>query len=216
MISFFSNDTSDVLKPSGPIKVYADPYEACFNASAVLILTDWDQFHYPSQKPSLAKSDPPSMKSTEANVEPTIYKTNVMQMHAAVQGVSYLEDLVQHDLQSDPCRCFRPEPECPEYCRDCARGNLGKSQAEQNLRWETIADLMQQPKWVFDGRGVIDEKGMQRLGFRVEVIGRASMRSGLRGKFIEPVMWKPNISLANVVTRFWQLAVCERPDLDGK
>lgn len=184
MISFFSNDTSDVLKPSGPIKVYADPYEACINATAVLILTDWDQFRYPS----LPKCDPFSMKSTEANVEPTIYKTNVMQMHAAVQGVSYLEDLVRHDLQSDPYGYFRPEPECPEYCRDCSRGNLRKSQAEENLRWETIANLMQLPKWVFDGRGVIDEKGMQRLGFRVELIGSASMRSGLRGKFMESVM----------------------------
>lgn len=40
---------------------------------------------------------------------------------------------------------------------------------------------MQKPKWVFDGRGLVDVAGMEKLGFRVEVIGKAGSGSRLHG-----------------------------------
>jgi hypothetical protein len=153
-----------------------------------LILTEWDQFRYPSQKPSLLKKNPISMKGIGYYLEQSMCHISVLDMHMGVHGVSHLENShVRYDPQSDIHKCFRPEPECPDYCRDCARDNLEASQADENLRWEIIVHNMQQPKWVFDGRGVVDEKSMESLGFRVEAIGRASVRSRLRGRLKMPI-----------------------------
>ncbi len=58
--------------------------------------------------------------------------------------------------------------------------------ANENLEWERIAYSMRKPKWVFDGRGLVDVEGMEKLGFRVEVIGKAAggSRSRLHGEFL--------------------------------
>jgi UDPglucose 6-dehydrogenase len=52
------------------------------------------------------------------------------------------------------------------------------------MQWVRISERMKMPKWVFDGRGLVDVKGMEKLGFRVEVIGRAGSRSPLEGELI--------------------------------
>ena len=33
-----------ILKPTGPIEIYSDPYTASADSSAILVLTDWDMF----------------------------------------------------------------------------------------------------------------------------------------------------------------------------
>lgn len=55
--------------------------------------------------------------------------------------------------------------------------------ANENLEWARIAYQMKKPKWVFDGRGLVDVGEMEKLGFRVEVIGKAGSRSRLHGMF---------------------------------
>jgi UDPglucose 6-dehydrogenase len=56
--------------------------------------------------------------------------------------------------------------------------------ASENLEWARIAYHMRKPKWVFDGRGLVNVEEMEKLGFRVEVIGKAGTRSLLHGKLI--------------------------------
>jgi UDPglucose 6-dehydrogenase len=43
---------------------------------------------------------------------------------------------------------------------------------KDKLDWARIAYHLQKPKWVFDGRGVVDADEMRGLGVRVEGIGR--------------------------------------------
>jgi UDPglucose 6-dehydrogenase len=45
---------------------------------------------------------------------------------------------------------------------------------------------MKNPKWVFDGRGIVNVAEMEKLGFRVEAIGRAGSRSHLHGVYTPP------------------------------
>jgi UDPglucose 6-dehydrogenase len=40
------------------------------------------------------------------------------------------------------------------------------------LDWARIAYHLQRPKWVFDGRNVLDIPEMEALGVRVEAIGK--------------------------------------------
>ena len=55
--------------------------------------------------------------------------------------------------------------------------------ANENVEWARIAYQMKKPKWVFDGRGLVDVAEMEKLGFRIEVIGKAGSRSRLHGEF---------------------------------
>ena len=48
------------------------------------------------------------------------------------------------------------------------------SSEQLRLDWARVAKDMRKPKYVFDGRGVLDAAELEALGFRVEVIGRAS------------------------------------------
>ncbi|KAG8625390.1 hypothetical protein KVT40_007141 [Elsinoe batatas] len=41
------------------------------------------------------------------------------------------------------------------------------------VNWETVAKVMKNPKFLFDGRNVVDQARLQSLGFQVEGIGKA-------------------------------------------
>jgi len=40
------------------------------------------------------------------------------------------------------------------------------------IDWTEVCDLMHKPRWVFDGRNVVDLLKLQSLGFRVKGIGK--------------------------------------------
>jgi len=42
----------------------------------------------------------------------------------------------------------------------------------ERLDWARIAYHLQKPKWVFDGRGVLNMAEMESLGVRVEGVGK--------------------------------------------
>lgn len=89
-------------------------------------------------------------------------------------------------LSTDPLNRYLPEPACAEGCRDCERGQAEEVIASENIEWDRIAYQMKKPKWVFDGRGLVDVVEMEKLGFRVEVIGKAAggSRSRLHGELL--------------------------------
>jgi UDPglucose 6-dehydrogenase len=43
----YKTSREELHRPEGPVEVYNESYVACADASAVLILTDCDQFRYP-------------------------------------------------------------------------------------------------------------------------------------------------------------------------
>lgn len=176
-----------VLKEDGgPIEVYSNAYEACDASNAVLITTEFEEFRNttPSRAiPSLQKSSTvrPLFKTVKSldprpfeRLEPT--ETEILSLH------KYLLRSVPTSTHSDgdPLQRYKPEPCCAEDCPDCGlvksgystAGNSDEYKPKEKLDWNKISYHMKQPKWVFDGKGLIDSKEMSKLGVRVESVGR--------------------------------------------
>jgi UDPglucose 6-dehydrogenase len=177
----YNSSGPQLLKPQGPIEVYNESYDACANASAVLILTDWDQFRYPSlvvprsafHEGSQRESSLPRRHQKEPS------ETELLALRETKKSINGSQP---KDVGFfDPLARFEDEPPCLEGCRECERAHGEDVIAHENLEWARIAYHMKEPKWVFDGRGVVDVDGMERLGFRVETIGKAGTRSRLNG-----------------------------------
>jgi UDPglucose 6-dehydrogenase len=170
----------EVLKENGgSIEVYSDAYSACADAHAVLIMTECDEFKTSPSSPSLGTKITSKKRSIDPRpfqrLEPT--ESEVLQL--------------QHFLTSmfsvtDPLQRFETEPKCEEGCEVCLSGRneeemektivlTGSKEGEgkDKLDWARIAYHLQKPKWVFDGRGCVDETEMRSLGVRVEGIGRS-------------------------------------------
>lgn len=78
---------------------------------------------------------------------------------------------------SDPLQRLYAEPACDADCPDCRLERSGHAPNEEykpkeRVDWAKISYHMKKPKWVFDGRGVLEVKEMERLGFQVESVGR--------------------------------------------
>lgn len=77
----------------------------------------------------------------------------------------------------DPLRRLYPEPACDADCPDCRLENSGYSPNEEykpkeRIDWAKISYHMKKPRWLFDGRGVVETRDMELLGFRIESVGR--------------------------------------------
>ncbi len=144
-----------VLKSNGgPVSVYSDVYEACHGSHAVLITTEFDEFKNHSPGTSVAQSG----------------------------GQNPLESTQTRDatLAHTP-ELLNPTPPCGEDCPDCQVEENSTAFAPNTDRdhrprvdWTKIYYHMKRPHWVLDGRGVLDIESMQRIGFRVESVGRTT------------------------------------------
>lgn len=77
----------------------------------------------------------------------------------------------------DPLQRLNPEPSCAADCPDCGLENCGympneEYRPKERLDWAKVSYHMKKPRWLFDGRGVVEVKEMELLGFRVESVGR--------------------------------------------
>lgn len=139
----------------GPVKVYSDAYEACAGSNAIIIVTDFDEFRNDEVVPSL-----PTKKDSTPNNENSVN--------------SETDDTSSHLLER-----YNVEPDCAADCPDC-HANHGEDTdhtytPKEQLDWNNISSQMQSPKWLFDGRCIIDVAKMSKLGIRVESIGSASL-----------------------------------------
>lgn len=79
--------------------------------------------------------------------------------------------------RSDPLQRLYAEPACDTDCPDCRLERNGQAPNEgykptKKVDWVKIGYHMKRPRWVFDGRGVLDVKEMEKLGFHVVRVGR--------------------------------------------
>ena len=144
---------SDVAHWKDRITISTGPYEACLESNAICIVTDWDLF---KTAPSIYKSKCPQ---------------DVLRVNPA--PVAVVSHLAQ--IQAEQ---FLDLPSCPEDCPECTRP-FSSSTMEHDFEWARILYHMKRPRWIFDGRGILDVTEMERLGARVEVLGLASDRASL-------------------------------------
>lgn len=127
-----------------PVRIYADPYQACTDADAVLVMTDCDQFRC---LPRTCQDATPAL--AEVVAQDRLWFANGSQYH------------------------LPPRPACPTNCLECRRQSNGPVSSEP-LEWARIAYSMRLPRIVLDGRGILNLSEMANLGFKVETLGRQS------------------------------------------
>ena len=132
---------------SDSVRVYSDPYLACHMAHAVLVITDCDQFGHPSHSPTLESSD-----------------------HDIGCGSDQVDPGHQDEYTINGQTYHLKPIHCPPHCPTCAACHIPVTM--EPLEWPSVAYNMREPKWVFDGRGIVDVRALQRLGLRVDVVGR--------------------------------------------
>ena len=158
-----------------PVRAYADPYGACAGSAAVCIATEWDQFRYPPL---------PLSKLSTAKADSAVTESFVRLFGSEAPP---LDEHATHDTPGSGADSpFLPEPECEEGCACCTVDSLDIKDAAQTstldmFAWEKVASQMVVPRWVFDGRSLVDPEGLEALGFRVESIGRSSRRPAFTG-----------------------------------
>ncbi|KAK1714451.1 nucleotide sugar dehydrogenase [Colletotrichum lupini] len=173
----------------GPLVVYGNAYDACRGSNAVLITTEFDEFRNTGElgvrdTPGSAPSDPfsPHGSTTSRAAEGAGQELQQSDVRPALgkgeMGAATLDD---------PLGRYVAEPACSGDCPDCRAeeedckvsgltshgpGAEEGQTAKERVDWERVAGDMQVPRWVFDGRGVIDADEMAKLGVRVESVGR--------------------------------------------
>ena len=172
----------------GNIHVYGNAPDACKDSTAVVIATEFDEFrNQPAPKPAAAPI-PATQKMIGRKPNP---KADPRPFDNGVPSPNDILALHKHMVQrdgetsDDPLDRYNPEPPCPEDCPDCIQhreskdtgfatgmGSAEEYKPRERIDWVHIAETMAKPRWVFDGRGVIDSREMVKLGVRVESVGR--------------------------------------------
>ncbi|KAK3358033.1 UDP-glucose/GDP-mannose dehydrogenase family, NAD binding domain-containing protein [Lasiosphaeria hispida] len=151
------------------IRICAGWREVVQEASAACVLTQWRQFRG-RQIGGPQKSSEKQAKTTSRAVTPNTREEALTEM-----GILALEDLARRERSTseDPLGRLKPLPPCANDCRHCGV-SLGRSHNEDTVDWLEAAGMMQEPRWVFDGRNVVNHLELQGLGFRVRGIGKGA------------------------------------------
>ncbi|KAI1747091.1 nucleotide sugar dehydrogenase [Xylaria castorea] len=167
--AFWNQDVAD--KDRSSVMVYSNVYEACRASNAILITTECNEFR--NTRPQALPL--PGCKQSE-DIDPRPFarceltEMEILALHEFLLRSSPLSG-------GDPFQRYNEEPSCIENCPECelietGKGNASGYGAEGNVDWHKIAYHMKKPKWLFDGKGIIDPEKMAALGIHVESIGR--------------------------------------------
>ncbi|CAK7233537.1 hypothetical protein SEUCBS140593_008635 [Sporothrix eucalyptigena] len=177
----------------GSVEVYTNAYEACADSNAILITTDFDEFGSrppimggaaaaaaaaakSGSAPTTAAAAPAPAKNN-GKTDPRPFATAEPSENDLLALHKYLINTAGDDQVTDPLERFHPEPVCDSTCPDCVLEKEGyklneEYKPKEKLDWAKISYHMRKPRWVFDGRGVLDAKAGAKLGLRVESVGR--------------------------------------------
>lgn len=149
------------------IKIVSGWKEAVDGASALCILTQWEQFRGPaiikSKKAAalIPNNDLSNILST-SDGEPS--EVDIAKLELVVNTAAVTND-------EDPLHRLLPLSACKSGCKDCAR-SLKLSEDNDIVDWEVVSTMMEAHSWVFDGRNVVDGGYLKSLGFKVHSIGK--------------------------------------------
>lgn len=180
-----SADERLLKSEGGPVEVYTDVYAACLDSNAVVILTEWDEFrNTPVVSKAAAKNGLAAAGTKTSKVRKVVLpdprpfqspepsESDLLALHHYLVSQSTTSRPSQ--TPSNTFHRYLPEAACPETCATCASDLGAYSKAGEQLDWTKIAEGLRSPKWVFDGRGILDMEGLEMLGCRVEGVGRVS------------------------------------------
>jgi UDPglucose 6-dehydrogenase len=152
------------------VTVYDDAMSTCADASAVVILTEWDEF-----KTDLLASAPHPVVSTwrrrDADADADAKDHGHIDSSPSLSSSSSHSDAgSSSDLQDSALGT-------PATIGEHHVGYMVSGEGEpKRVDWRQIAKAMKRPRLVFDGRNVVESDKLAGLGFTVECIGRQSSR----------------------------------------
>ncbi|KAJ5578787.1 uncharacterized protein N7459_007751 [Penicillium hispanicum] len=153
----------------GTVNVHTDPYLACSQAHAILVVTDCDQFrNTPPKRPSISNSSCPKALARTTAVD--VCDENAKRACARQGRETWTHAGVSYQLT--------PQEGCAVDCADC-RSISTHPTATEAIEWPRIAYNMVEPKWVFDGRGLLEAAELEKLGVRVDAVGRRTLLDAL-------------------------------------
>jgi UDPglucose 6-dehydrogenase len=127
------------------VRIYTDPYVAAQGASAVAVLTEWDFF----------KSDRAIPISRRTPAKPAVSDASSSVFDSPLVGYTLPAQIL-----------------CPSDCKLCSSGQTQALFEEgQRLDWVRVGRSLRGPKYVIDGRGILDERSMKISGLEVEGLG---------------------------------------------
>jgi UDPglucose 6-dehydrogenase len=150
------------------VKICSSWRECVQGAGAACILTQWKQFRG-RQLGSLGAATGKTAKPAGHGAAADAQGAGLSEM-----GILGLEKRTRQGTSApsdDPLRRLKPLTPCPADCSQCGIGP-GGMQDQEAVDWVEAAGMMQEPRWVFDGRNVVDHIELQGLGFKVRGIGK--------------------------------------------
>ncbi|KAK3899902.1 hypothetical protein C8A05DRAFT_17735 [Staphylotrichum tortipilum] len=152
------------------VKVCSGWRECLQGSSAVCILTQWKQF----RGRQLGASGGAARQTIKLGGHQLDPATNDVCLSET--SIADLEKLSWRELSSqsdDPLGRLKPLPPCPADCSGCRLGQWdARGRDMEAVDWVEAADMMEEPRWVFDGRNVVNQAELQELGFKVRGIGK--------------------------------------------
>ncbi|CAK3993379.1 UDP-glucose 6-dehydrogenase [Lecanosticta acicola] len=133
------------------VQVYENAFAACEDASAIVILTEWDEFKTDHIYDIAAENGSLQKEMLDRKI------TNNSRSHSSDSGSS---DFADSALGTPPLE------------RHNAPHSANSPPVGKRIDWVAIAAAMKRPRLVFDGRNVVDSEKLADLGFTVECIGK--------------------------------------------
>ncbi|ESZ92859.1 UDP-glucose 6-dehydrogenase [Sclerotinia borealis F-4128] len=156
------------LKKFDEARVEENLYTACEGADAILICRELET---PSKQTSLPVGDPRPFSNNPSEMD-------------LLNLRNFLWSESEYSSGDDPLGRLYPEPSCEENCRKCEQRGKTNTRQEEKIEWKRIIKEMNAPRWIFDGRGVVDRAGIEKIGkdvgveVRVVGVGVGMGRSG--------------------------------------
>lgn len=148
------------------VSICASSQEACYRANAVVILTECDEFRYPSaskaNKSVFFDSCPPTPESLDRS---DTLSLDAMDYDLAGEKRSHGLGLLPDADEKANCS--------GEILAKEKHSRIFQKRVSEELKWDQVAKQMLEPKQIFDGRNIIADNIVD-LGFRVERIGKMS------------------------------------------
>lgn len=163
-------DGVDPQRLNSSVDICQSPYDACNEADAIVVMTEWDEF---SNKKRLNPAGPLSAES--AMVERNRNLTTDAELALG------MNDGHLHTLPESPplvSAASSHEIIGGYGARKLAMVSFkATTGAREPLDWARVSRSMKKPMFVFDGRNITDSAELEKLGFRVETIGKAGLPS---------------------------------------
>lgn len=146
------------------IKVYNNWRETTDGASAICILTPWYHFHYPPKAQASARRDSlwngKDKPDNAGFLGPNPTEMDIIELEKFVTRGS-------NKIPVDPLK--RMKTESRGMGTDTAVASEDEGDA---VDWEEVSAMMKLPKLVLDGRNIVSAPELEKLGFKVQGIGK--------------------------------------------